>query len=283
MKSMRITILLLMLSMGFASLAIAQEESVPEGATSPSSGRTCPLNVEFSGKLKSRHVWNGCLSTTAWNLQPDLTISAYGLFVNAWGLIPISKDFSTEIDFTLGYSIGPVTLMYTDFFYLSQDKYENLFRWRHEDLGALHQQLAQFHFNLGKLVEKVPLQLQVAMFTWGDYKKEVLRETDDNWKKGAKLRDSVLYDAHGKPQSQYSMYIGLSYSHTISTGQTLTYTIGGTPYAGFFAAKPYITNVKFQVDQPVQITDRFGLNLSGELICNPWRQNFYFVLGVGML
>ena len=125
MKSMRITILLLMLSMGFASLAIAQEESVPEGATSPSSGRTCPLNVEFSGKLKSRHVWNGCLSTTAWNLQPDLTISAYGLFVNAWGLIPISKDFSTEIDFTLGYSIGPVTLMYTDFFYLSQDKYEN--------------------------------------------------------------------------------------------------------------------------------------------------------------
>jgi len=79
------------------------------------------------------------------------------------------------------------------------------------------------------------------------------------------------------------MYIGLSYSHTISTGQTLTYTIGGTPYAGFFAAKPYITNVKLQVDQPVQITDRFGLNLSGELICNPWRQNFYFVLGIGML
>ena len=255
--------------LGAASVHAQEADTIP-------SGRTCQSCVKFdySVKFKSRHVWNGHQSCNAWNFQPNLNISFKGLYFNVWAYTPVAplmtrkrmlpdevggpSPLNTEIDFTLGFAYGPFAVEYYDFFYIDeQTRFNYLFRWREADKGNLHQQWAQVWFNG---VKQFPVSITAGIFTFGDY---------------------IVQD--GQLKEWHSMYIGLGYTHTLPTGQTLHYELGGTPYKGCLANQANIGNVKFAISQPVPITDRFGLNLGGELIFNPARENVYFIFSLGLL
>lgn len=238
-------------------------------------GKTCPVSVNFGAALRSRHVWNGGLSCDSWNLQPDFTVSAYGFSFNAWGYFPITSTWAGEIDFTLAYQYGPFRVSYSDFFYPQElEKFNHYMRWRKEDGGNLHQQWVQLSF---AGVEKFPISLEWGMFTFGDYSKKGVTDGAGNPILGPDGAQLMEVD-----KARYSMYFGLGYSHTLSTGQTLSYAVGGTPYKGFFADGPNVVNLKVGIDQPVKITDSYTLNLGGTLVYNPYRENLYFVLTIGI-
>lgn len=250
------------------SFALAQGESdAPVKAS--------PVSVDFSACIKSRHVWNGLLSCDAWNMQPDLTISAYGFFFNAWAYFAVGRPYSSEIDLTLGYSWGPFSVGYADFFYPDEGvKFNHYLRWDKKDGGDIHQQYVYASFDG---VEKFPVKINWGMLTLGDYERVPVLNEDG----------APVLDAEGEPmmeigKSNYSMYIGLGYSHTLRTGQTLSYAIGGTPYKGMLAQGPNITHITFEVNQPVKITDSYSLDLGGELTFNPNREILYFVLSIGL-
>lgn len=239
-------------------------------AQDETSEKKSPFAVSFSAKIKSRHVWNGWLSCNAWNFQPDLTLSYYGAFFNAWAYTALDHTLPNEIDLTLGYDFGSVALMYIDMFYpkegpkkvakeLKTAGYMGLFRYKKEDMGDFHQQMAMVKFNG---VESFPLQLMAGVFTFGD-------ATPD--------------EESGEIKERYSTLIDLGYSHTLRTGQKLSYNLSATPFkgSGFFADGFNVVNVRFGVSQPVKITDSFSLKLDGDLIVNPYRENLYFVLGIG--
>lgn len=228
------------------------------------------FSVNFSAKVKSRHIWNGWLSCNAWNFQPDLTLSYGGAFFNAWSYTALSHTYPNEIDLTLGYNFGPVTLTYVDVFYPKEAKtgvvkqlgsasYMGLFRYKKEDMGAYHQQMFMAKFNG---VESFPLQMLVGVFTFGD---------------------GTVDEKTGKVEERFSTIIDLGYSHNLSTGQKLSYNLSCTPFkgSGFFADGFAVVNARFGVTQPVKITDSFSLKLDGDLIVNPYRENLYFVLGIG--
>lgn len=232
-----------------------------------------PISLELGFTFKSQHIWNGMVSYDSWNVQPDLTFSAYGFFLNAWACMPVLRKVQNgnsllsdgEIDLSIGYDYkGIFTISYIDFYYPPADKRDrpDFFRWKTADEGAIHQQFAMISFNG---VEKFPLEITVGAFTFGDTRMEL--------------------GSDGVPvaKEQYSMYIGLGYTHTLKTGQTLSYQLGGTPYKGFFDSRSAnITNVTFSVTQPIKITEYYTVPLKLDLVLNPAYEKLWFVAAIGL-
>ena len=276
----KINTLVLLLAMLLPTVQLFAQEA----EQSSESEKKSPIAVNLSAKVKSRHVWNGWLSCNSWNIQPDLTISAYGAFFNAWAYTALDHTLSSEIDLTLGYTLGPVTLMYIDMFYPTENKKGAYFnkvgtsgqmrflRYNKEDDGAIHQQMAMLQFNG---VPQFPIKCTVGVFTFGD---PILRQVEQTNAAG----ETVTVIEREKYEG-YSTLVNLGYSHKLKRGQTLTYELGFTPFkgSGFFADGFNVVNMKFAVSQPIRVTDTFSLRLDGELIFNPYRENLYFVVALG--
>lgn len=208
------------------------------------------------------------MSYDSWNVQPDLTFSAYGFFLNAWACMPVLRKVEEgnsllsdgEVDLAIGYSYkGIVSLSYVDFYYPATNKRErpHFFRWKKEDAGGIHQQIAMLNFNG---VEKFPISLQVAVFTFGD----------------TEVTPEGLKDRH-------SMYIGLGYSYTFTSGQTVGLKVGGTPYKGAFDERSAnVTNVTVSVTQPFKITESYTIPLTLDLVLNPAYEKLWFVASIGL-
>lgn len=232
-----------------------------------------PISLDVALTFKSQHIWNGMISYDSWNVQPDLTFNAYGFFINAWACMPVLRKVvdgnsllsDGEIDLTIGYSYkGIFSISYIDFYYPPAGKRDrpDFFRWKRADEGAIHQQIAMVNFNG---VEKFPLEIMLCVFTFGD------------------TRTEVDADGNSKLVDQYSMYIGLGYTHTLKTGQTLSYKVGGTPYKGFFDERSAnITNISFSVTQPFKITEFYTIPLTLDLVLNPAYQKLWFVASIGL-
>ena len=272
------TLFLLLGLVIFPSIQLSAQE---EASELPKAERTSLLTVDFSAKIKSRHVWYGWLSCNSWNVQPNLTVSAYGAFFNAWAYTALDHTLSSEIDLTLGYTLGPVSLMYIDMFYPTENKkdalphtagtsgYMRFFRYNKEDDGAIHQQMALLQF---AGVRQFPIECTVGVFTYGD----PLYRTEQDPITGKEVAVRDKYEA-------FSTIVNFGDSHSLKSGQKLTYEIGFTPFkgSGFFADGPNVVNVKLGVTQPIRVTEEFSLRLDGELILNPYRENLYFVVALG--
>lgn len=71
--------------------------------------------VSFSGgsDLVSSYYWRG-VKESGPALQPTLTMTAGNFSVTAWGSIDFSDSGYKEMDLTLAYQLGPVTLSVAD-------------------------------------------------------------------------------------------------------------------------------------------------------------------------
>lgn len=268
---MKKQVLLILLSLGLLQPlgALGQEESQSK------------FSVDLGVMLKNRHVWNGGLSYNAWNLQPDLTLSYNGFYFEAWGVYTVAAPYGCETDLYLGYDNEYINFWYGDFFYANEtEKFNHFFRYDAAKYGGdIHQQMAQLKF---KGVEKFPLGISCGVFTFGDRESTLLTDADGNPvnESGQMVTEETDYVYNIGPE-RYSMYIELSYEHTLKTGQTLGYAVLGTPYKGFFADGANICSIKFSVSQPIKVTDSFQMRMTGDLIFNPYREDLFFVLGVG--
>lgn len=251
-------------------LALAAPGLQAQEAEEAAAAKSSPVSLDFGAKLKSKHVWNGKISYDSWNLQPDFTFSAYGFYFNAWGCMPVTQAYGSEVDLTLGYEIGPVSFGVTDFYYTASVDEARLFTqpfftWDAKDNGRIHQTYVTLGFSG---VEKFPIFINVGTLVFGDYDAVKF----DKWKKGQE---------GGEIKSNWSTYIELGYSHTLSTGQTLTYRLGGTPHKGFFFDRGAgITNIQFSITQPFKITDSYTIPVTGDIHLNPAYEQLYFVLAV---
>ena len=78
--------------------------------------------VSFSGgsDLVSAYVWRG-VTEAGVSLQPTLTMTAGNFSVTAWGSIDFSDSGYKEMDLTLAYQLGPVTLSVADLYWTGHD------------------------------------------------------------------------------------------------------------------------------------------------------------------
>lgn len=81
----------------------------------PAGGAKAQPEVTAEAALLSSYVWRGQVYNNDMVIQPQITVSQYGVSLNAWGNYNIGKDTSgvssdfSEIDFTLAYNL-PINL-----------------------------------------------------------------------------------------------------------------------------------------------------------------------------
>jgi len=67
--------------------------------------------------LYSSYVWRGAKFGNGPAVQPYVDYSVGGLSVGAWGSVSASDDEGFEMDLYAGYSVGPVSLTVTDYYF----------------------------------------------------------------------------------------------------------------------------------------------------------------------
>lgn len=67
--------------------------------------------------LYSSYVWRGAKFGNGPAVQPYVDYSVGGLSVGAWGSVSASDDEGFEMDLYAGYSLGPVSLTVTDYYF----------------------------------------------------------------------------------------------------------------------------------------------------------------------
>ena len=74
--------------------------------------------VAFSGgsDLVSAYVWRG-VTQAGISLQPTLTMTAGNFSATAWGSVDFASTSYKEMDLTLAYTLGPVTLSLADLYW----------------------------------------------------------------------------------------------------------------------------------------------------------------------
>lgn len=73
--------------------------------------------VDFGADLVSRYVWRGTDFGNSASVQPFLSIGFAGLEAGAWASYPISAAGANENDLYISYSIGPIGITVSDYYF----------------------------------------------------------------------------------------------------------------------------------------------------------------------
>jgi hypothetical protein len=208
--------------------------------------------VEFSvgADIVSSYVWRGAYQTST-AIQPSLGLSAGGFSISAWGSSDLN-GYGKEVDFTVGYGIGGLSLSLTDYWWAGEGALNYL------DYGKSTDHV----FEVGasySFPEKFPLTLSAYTMIAGADKK---------------LKD-------GKEEQYFSTYIEASLPFTVKD-IGLEAAIGFTPFEGLYAPEAALTNISLKGSKEIKITDSFALPVFGQVILNPYSEGIYFVFGISL-
>jgi len=233
----------------FAALSaqVAVANPAEEADTSKAQSKDLSLSLE----IKSRHAWRGGLTTRSWNMQPTIEYSGIkNLTLGAWGCYTINNEYA-EVDLYASYSLGNFGITLYDYF--NPMPSEN---------GANHH-----FFNFDKNVTGHLIDATID-YTFGSIPLKLMASTIVY---GADLNDSG--------SNKYSTYFEASYEHTLSSGQTISYFVGGTPHKSMYYNNANVVNLGFKVSQDVKISS-YTLPVNGSIVVNPARGNIYFIVGI---
>jgi hypothetical protein len=233
-----------------ALLASPLMSALPALAESADSSTVQSSNLSLSLEVKSRYAWRGSLATRSWNMQPTLEYSGIkNLTLGAWGCYTVSNEYA-EVDLYAAYSVGPVRLSVYDYFNpMPNEGAQNHHFFNFDKKVTGHLIDATIDYSFGSL----PLKLMASTIVYG-----------------ADLNDSG--------SNRYSTYLEATYSHTLNSGQTIDYFVGGTPFKGLYYSNANVVNLGVKVSQKLKIGS-YTLPVNGSIIVNPARGNIYFIVG----
>ena len=99
-KSLKKWVLLLMTAIALPATSMAQDK----------------VEASVGADIVSNYIWRGYKLGGA-GIQPSASVAYKGLSLSAWGNIGFDKDDDKEIDLTLAYETGNVSLSLTDIWY----------------------------------------------------------------------------------------------------------------------------------------------------------------------
>ena len=209
--------------------------------------------------VTSAYLWRG-LNLGGLALQPDVMIGYGGLKLEGWANISPKdytfKEFNPELDVTLSYSIYGLTVGATHYYYFDGTRY---FDYRTPSLAdyqagnyATNQTEVFAKFELGELVEKVPLNILWATTVGGDDWMELYEDASDPDKLTGIKR-------------AYSSYLEVSFDANLPLGFTLTPAVGMTPWSGqytFYEDRGFsVNNVSLKLNWELELGDHFALDV----------------------
>lgn len=202
---------------------------------------TNALDFDIQADVVSSYVWRGAYQTGA-AVQPSISATYGNLSLSAWG----SSDFAgngKEVDFTLGYALGNVSLAFSDYWWNGEGSRYGRYKSTHYFEGAV-----SYAF------ESIPLSL-----SWNT----MFADSDE--------------DASG--DAYYSTYIALGYDFEVESS-TVSLGLGITPWEGMYSDDFALVDVSLGVSKEVKITESYSLPISGQVIVSPCNDNVFFVFGI---
>lgn len=215
------------------------------------------VETEIGADLVSNYIWRGQdLGGAA--IQPSIGVSYKGLSLTAWGSYGLlDKDGTKEIDLTLAYTTGGLTVGLTDYYCMMGGVATCPGKYFHYDS---HDTDHVFEVNLG--------------YDFGCF--------SVNWFTNVAGLDA--YDVDGK--RVYTSYFELAAPFKLG-GLDWEAQLGAIPYSagtGYYddvhAQDFAVTNITLKTSKEIDITPTFKLPLFGALTANPSTQSLYFTAGV---
>lgn len=213
------------------------------------------VSLDLGADVVSSYVWRGG-KAAGLSVQPKLGASYGDLSLTAWG----STDLATgteggykEVDFTLGYSVGGVSLALTDYWW---------------DGEGAHRYFSRAKGTSGHLVEgtlgyslpgSFPLTASWNTFFLGSGNKD---ESGDN---------------------TFSTYVELSYPFSVKDVE-LGVAAGFTPWeSAVYGTDGFkFTNVMLSAKKGIKFSDSFTLPIFTNVIFNPSVEDVHFVFGINL-
>lgn len=203
------------------------------------------VEADLSMDLVSSYVWRGMRMGGA-ALQPELSLGWKGVSISAWGSTGFA-DNMREIDLTLSYSIGGLTLSVVDYW---DNSGETLyFNYKPKETGHCFEGAVEYDFGPVKASWQ-------TIFAGNDY-----RESDG--KRG------------------FSSYLEISAPFRLGSLDWEA-ALGMVPWASdYYGTKSFnVTCVSLKAQKDIHITDKFDLPLYASLIANPSTGRLFFVAGL---
>lgn len=205
------------------------------------------VEATVSADVVSNYIWRGQDLGHA-SIQPTLGVSYKGISLSAWGSYGITDSNDTEeIDLTLSYTTGGLTVGVTDYWTNGGDKRYFLY--------DAHKTSHVFEANVGYDFGVVAL----------------------NWYTNFAGADGLNKDG----DRAYSSYVEASAPFKLA-GLDWNATVGAVPYATSFYEKAggfAVTNVTLGASKDVKITDKFSVPVFASVTANPSTQKFYMTFG----
>jgi hypothetical protein len=206
------------------------------------------LNFSVGADLVSSYVWRGGYSAKA-SFQPTASLSAGNFSLSAWASTDIAAS-QKEVDFTVGYSIGGLSLAVTDYWWAGEGALKYL------NYGKETAHLWEGSLGYTLPAKSFPLSLSVNTMFAGADKKE-----DD--------------------KNNFSTYIEASLPFTIKD-VSLSAALGATPSKGLYGREASVVNISLKAGKEIKISDSFSLPVFGQIILNPNSEDIFFVFGISL-
>ena len=203
------------------------------------------LSVELQADVVTQNIWRGT-NLGHVSLQPEMAVGWKGLRLSAWGNIGLDSEDTREIDLTLSYATGGLSLGVVD--YWPDDNDKRYFYYKTPETGHAFEAFVGYDFGC----------LNISWQTF--------------------FAGNDLSEDDGK--RTYSSYLELTAPFSLATCDWEA-TIGVVPWkAAYYETSGFaVTNISLGITKDIRITDSFSLPIFGRLIANPYEQHFYFVAG----
>lgn len=205
------------------------------------------IETSLKTDFVSQYIWRGN-DLGHVSVQPELGLSWKGLSIGAWGSVGLSNaDDSRELDFTLAYETGNLSLGIVDYWSDCDDS--RYFYYKVPGTGHSFEGFVGYDFG--------PLAVSwQTVFAGSDH-----RESND--------------------KRTYSSYFELTAPFQLASCEWQA-AVGLVPWeAAYYDTSGFaVTNLSLRATKDIKVTDTFSLPLFGELVANPHSQHFYFVAGI---
>lgn len=207
------------------------------------------VETELGADIVSGYIWRG-QDLGGVSVQPSLTVSYKGLYLNVWGSIGLDKEDSREVDLIVGYENGGFSISLTDFWTVASGDEAKYFKYGAHSTSHVFE--AQIGYDFGVLAV--------------------------NWHTNIAGADGVNKDG----ERAYSSYIQLSAPFSLG-GVEWTAEAGATPWATDYYADANgfaVCDLSLTASKEIKITDSFQVPAYAKVTFNPASEQSYITFGL---
>lgn len=207
------------------------------------------VNTTIGADVVNQYIWRGQDLGNV-SLQPTLGLEYKGLSLVAWGSVGLTDAADTkELDLTLSYTIGGLTIGITD--YWTNDGLDpNARYFKYDAHGTNHIFEATVGYDFGP----------VALAWYTNF------AGNDGFNKDGKRAYSSYFEANVPFK-----LATVDWTATAGVVPFATTSYGTTGFA--------VTNLSLRATKDIKVTDSFSIPIFGQVTGNPCSQKAYLVLG----